>query len=736
MNLTKIFAALLFLTAATAVSVAAELSFAPLFNSCSIYLKTESAKGCSIFYREKGTQKWLTPFEPVWDRSYGGRHRTCAVDLKPDTVYEVKAEIRWGKMRKNAEGTFRTWAEKVPIAKKIILTQKQVNNGYVIKAKGKPDGWILYTAAPGVVVKGDGKRQALLLDQAEYVIVENMTVKGGNNNAVFLNKCKYVRLRNLDISAWCDPGNWKFNKGTGRMVNSAGRTLSNKNGIYLNGGFGQVIERCYIHDPLLSSNSWRYGHPDGPQGISPWKPESTVIRYNDICGSDLKWWNDGIAGTGNFDLDGGLNKDCDVYGNFIAFANDDAIELDGGQQLVRCYRNHFENCFMGISIQGCMTGPSFVFENRVVDLGDELHSRSSAFKTANIWGGFYAASYFYNNTTDNANARLRLCRNFRIVAKNNILDEIVDAEATQFAFLGTRWENNLVKVKSSPKDMKGVPQYTNAARGIYTLKKSSPGAGKGAVVPGLNYKNPDLGVPRDLELPLRPFGLSLTDGRKACFTVKKGKASAPVKFTLKAAAPVKFAVRKSLDADWYEVTPAAASLKKGETLTITVKVKPEKMNSRIHYRSAFFLRTAEGWSRPVSVRAVTDYKYPETGNGMLTFKPGAPFKKVSGGGVRFDGENKKLEYKFTLTEPGGVFISLDVRALEPLGRHDSIRIGINGEKPSYCGLRGLNTKTYTRTTARSYKLPAGTHTVTLIPRESLDLKAVHIVTDVTADERR
>lgn len=387
MDFTKFFAALIFLTAAAAAAVAAELSFAPLFNSCSIYLKTELSKGCTILYREKGTQKWLTPFEPVWDRNYGGRHRTCAVDLKPDTVYEVKAEIRWGKMRENAQGTFRTWAEKVPIARKILLTQEQVNNGYVIKDKGKPDGWILYTAAPGVVVKGGSKRQALLLDHAEYVIVENMTITGGSNNAVFLNECKYVRLRNLDISAWCDPENWTFNKGTGRMVNKAGRTLNNKNAVYLNGGFGQVIERCYIHDPLLSSNSWRYGHPDGPQGISPWKPESTVIRYNDICGSDLKWWNDGIAGTGNFDLDGGLNKDCDVYGNFIAFANDDAIELDGGQQLVRCYRNHFENCFMGISIQGCMTGPSFVFENRIVDLGDELHRRASAFKTADIWGG-------------------------------------------------------------------------------------------------------------------------------------------------------------------------------------------------------------------------------------------------------------------------------------------------------------------------------------------------------------
>ena len=723
------------LAAVTALCAAAgELELRPLFNSCGVYFKTECGRGCTVTYREKGTDKWLPAFEATYDRNYESRYRTSIVDLKPDTVYEVKAEAVSGRQKDKATGTFRTWAENVPIAKKIVLTQQQVKKGFVIKDKGTPQGWILYTAAPGTVINGSGK-YALELNNAEYVIVENMTIRGGKSGGVALNNCKYVRLRNLDISGWGDPENWRFDRGSGRMVNAAGHTLHNKNAIYINRGFGQVIERCYIHDPLLSSNCWRYGHPDGPQGISPWKPESTVIRYNDICASDLKWWNDGISGTGNFLLDGGLNKDCDVYGNFIAFANDDCIELDGGQQNVRCFRNRFENSFMGISIQGCMTGPSYIFENCITDLMDELGSRSNAIKTADIWVGLCAASFIFNNTCDQIGGRLRFARNFKIVAKNNILEEIVIPPG-MFPKMGMRWKNNLVAKNGDKKSLKGKALFTDPDRGIYTLKAGSPGYGKAIPIPGLNYKNPDLGVPRNLELPYRPFALSLSNGRKALFTVKKGKASAPQKITVKASGPVEFEVRKSLDSDWYDVTPSKVSLKANETVTLTVSVKPEKMATRINYRSVFFLRTAQGWSRPVTVMAKTDFKYPDEAPGRYIYKPGAPFKKVSGGGVRFDDKEKKFEFQFDLEKPGTVFIGVEARALEPVGRHDSITLGMNGKITEYLPLRGISSKAYSNIPVASFKLPAGKHTVTVIPRESIDLRNVSVITDVRALERR
>ena len=723
--------------AAFLAAEALELEFSPLFHSCGVRCTMEyDFKDCTITYREKGTSKWLPAFEPVKDNNYTYKFRTSIVDLKPDTEYEVKVDLKWGRMKDSKTGTFRTWAEKVPVAKTIVLKPEMVKNGFVIRDKGKPDGWIRYTAAPGTVVDGTGKKYALLIDKAEYVIIDGVTVRGGEQNAVYLNQCKFVRLVNCDISAWGDPQNWKYDGSTGRLRNKQGRHLYNKNAVYLHRGFGQVIERCYIHDPLLTSNSWYYGHPDGPQGIAPDKPRSTVIRYNDICGSDLKWWNDAIAGNHNFDLDGGLNRDCDVYGNFLAFANDDAIELDGGQQNVRFFRNHIENCFMGVSIQGCMTGPSFIFENRIVDLRDEFLSRSSAFKTADIWGGHYAASFFYNNTTDQSAARIRLCRNFRIVAVNNILEAVVPSPIS-FPFLKTAWHHNLVKSGAARGNFTGAAGFADPERGIYTLKEDSPARGKAAVIPGLNNRaSRDLGAPQNLELPYRPFPLTLTDGRKVTFTVKKGRADPPQTVTVRADAPVSFTVRKSKDSDWYEVTPAQARLKAGEKLTLTVKIDPGKMNSRNHYRSAFFLRSPEGWSRPVSVAAVTDFKYPPLvpGEKVRVFVPEKNFAKLPGGAVRFAGRGKTVSFPFEVKKSVSAFLCAEVRITAESGK-SSVYACVDSTKPEVCTVRTPETEWHLATLKR-YTLAPGKHTLTVSPRETLELKAFYLIFDDAALKER
>ena len=717
--------------------IGAELEFAPLFHSCGVICRTkELMQECSVTYRKKGSSEWLPAFEAVYDPSFGEKFRTSIVDLEPDTEYEVRAVLSRKKLRETAAGTFRTWAEKVPVGKTIVLTPERLKKGLVITSRGKADSWIRYTAAPGTVIDGKDAKTAVTLKEAEYVILENLTIRGGANNAVSLDNCKHVRLVNCDIGFWGDPENWTFDGATGRMRNRAGQPLWNKNAIFINRGEGIVIERCYIHDPLLSANNWVYAHPDGSQGIAAFKPRSTVIRYNDICASDLKWWNDGIAGNRNFDLDGGLNRDCDVYGNFLAFANDDGIELDGGQQNVRFFRNHIENCFMGVSIQGCMTGPSFIFENRIVDLRDEFLSRSSAFKTADIWGGHYAASFFYNNTTDQSAARIRLCRNFRIVAVNNILEAVVPSPIS-FPFLKTAWHHNLVKSGAARGNFTGAAGFADPERGIYTLKEDSPARGKAAVIPGLNNRaSRDLGAPQNLELPYRPFPLTLTDGRKVTFTVKKGRADPPQTVTVRADAPVSFTVRKSKDSDWYEVTPAQARLKAGEKLTLTVKIDPGKMNSRNHYRSAFFLRSPEGWSRPVSVAAVTDFKYPPLvpGEKVRVFVPEKNFAKLPGGAVRFAGRGKTVSFPFEVKKSVSAFLCAEVRITAESGK-SSVYACVDSTKPEVCTVRTPETEWHLATLKR-YTLAPGKHTLTVSPRETLELKAFYLIFDDAALKER
>ena len=240
----------------------AELEFYPLFESCSVICRTKLfMKECQVSYREKGSSAWLPAFESVFDGSFGDKFRTSIVDLKPDTVYEVKAQLKRGSVKESAKGSFRTWTEKVPVGKTIVLTADQVKNGLVIKDKGTPESWIRYTAAPGVIIDGKRNPAAIVLENAEYVILENLTVRGGSASSVTLNHCKNVRLVNCDLGYWGDPENWNFDKKTGRIRYKTGQFLWNKNGIQINWGSGIVIERCYIHDPLLSANSWN----------SPWR---------------------------------------------------------------------------------------------------------------------------------------------------------------------------------------------------------------------------------------------------------------------------------------------------------------------------------------------------------------------------------------------------------------------------------------------------------------------------------
>ena len=713
--------------------IASELEFRPTFESCGVYFRTTQLRSCTITYREVGTENWLPAFEPVFDRNYDACYRSSIVDLRENTGYEVKAE---GNGREPVTGTFHTWADEVPVAKEIILSPSEVAGGLVITAKGSPDGYICYTAEPGVIIDaGADKNESLLLDGAEYVLVRNLVIRGGRNSAVRLQNCRYVRLVNCEISEWCDAKNWQLDRGSGRMRNAQGHALWNKNGISIDRGFGQVIERCFIYDPALTANAWRYGHPDGPQGIAAWKPASTVIRYNDICGSDLRWWNDGIAGSGNFDLDGGLNRDADVYGNYIAFANDDAIELDGGQQNVRCFRNYFENCFMGISVQGSMTGPAYVFENLVVNLADEFGERASAFKTADLWNGFYTAAFFYHNTAANPGGTLNLPENMQMVARNNILRQI---KSPLRHFLNWDHSHNLVEVEAGPKDLLWKPAFLSPENGNFALCQDSPGLGAGTPIPGLNNTPPDIGVPHGMLLPLRPFALQLPERRQVHFTVRNGEASAMQTVPVHATdTPVSFTVRKSADASWFEVEPLNATLQPSESVVLNVRIKPALMNKQVYYRGTFFLRSAEGWSRPVSVTAKTDYTVKSFSSpDCYEFVLWAPFTALPDGGVRLEG-SEMVKFEFEQPKEGYVFILLEARAPGSIPTHDSVWIGVNTETPeAYAPLTLISQDEYRLLKIAPHHLPAGKHYIMLKPREVIDARRLFVTRDVTIFETR
>jgi hypothetical protein len=97
---------------------------------------------------------------------------------------------------------------------------------------------------------------------------------------------------------------------------------------------------------------------------------NTTIRYNDFIGGDVHRWNDVIECQGNGNPVGGLYRNAEVYGNTLALANDDGIELEGGEINTRFFGNRIENTLCGVSSGCCTRDPSYIFNNLVWRSGD------------------------------------------------------------------------------------------------------------------------------------------------------------------------------------------------------------------------------------------------------------------------------------------------------------------------------------------------------------------------------
>ncbi|MBO5990261.1 MAG: right-handed parallel beta-helix repeat-containing protein, partial [Lentisphaeria bacterium] len=242
------------------------------------------------------------------------------------------------------------------------------------------------------MLKNDRTQPLIVLQKAKYIVLDKLTLEGGSHEAVIVNYSSNIRFTNCDISGWGRlntkqdfetlGGKFGYITENGKL-----RSTNYSAGITLNYGDNILIEKCYIHDPAGHANSWRYSHPSGPCAIFAVCPTATTIRYNDLIANDLGRWNDAVEGLYNFNEDGGFNRDAEIYGNFMIFCQDDNIELDGGQQNVRCFGNRFEASYCGVSIQGCMSGPCYVFGNMFLNTGDQFGFHGQNIKTSTSGSG-------------------------------------------------------------------------------------------------------------------------------------------------------------------------------------------------------------------------------------------------------------------------------------------------------------------------------------------------------------
>lgn len=731
----------------------------PLFNTCSVYFTSPRLDTLQMRYRRKGAD-WQRAFPPAYFAE-DSMYRGSIVNLEENTPYELELTDGGGKVLTRTD--FSTWRSEVPIARTVVLDEKSFNGRLIITESGTPDGWIRYTARDGFVLRNDRQGPLIELRKAKYVILEGLVLRGGLKDAVSVEKCEHVRIINCDIAGWGRIGTQRFDL-DGKFYTEAGEYINWDTGIRISRSLGTVVERCYIHDPVSTANSWLCSHPAGPQAVGIDRPQSTVLRYNDFVGSDLHRWNDAIEGAGNFDLDGGFNRDADIYGSFHCFANDDTIEIDGGQTNVRVFRNKFEGALCGVSIQGCMSSPSYVFQNLLVNMGDECGIGGQTIKTSSYANGKSAISFIFGNTCYGESGDLTIPPNLRIVAKNNIFAGKAAVRGREKS-PNSECDYNLLSTADTVPEAHGVlsaPDLVDPAAGLFGLKPTSKAIGNGTTIDNFAPATGpiDMGAiaaGSDVALPERPIPVYL-DRYQLEFSAEDVEAprAKSVVATVKGegfSSPYRIAQNEAFD--WFTVTPAQGTLQSGQTVPFTVSLIPERMKTRKVYRGVFLVRLASGYSRPVSVYATTDFVPPlkpaADGSFVTYLEAEAPsggsayevIPDVSASGGRCvlvsgRSDSQPAEYRFTVPADGSYVVLMRVRSEEPVASHDSLQFSLDEQPLQEATLRSdtawawsmvSHNRQQRLTCLQPFKLKAGEHVLKLTPKEPLYLDLISVTTN-------
>lgn len=736
----------------------------PSFNTASYYISMPEVQGLRIMYRKLPAGLWQDAHPPIRDNE-DGNYRGSLVNLEENTQYVLRAydgkKVYYSK-------PFRTRNDNIIIGRTIVLNKNNFKNHLSKPVSGKAHAWVRYTAEPGFVLTNDGSSPLITVDNGQYILFENLTLKGGNRRAVIITNSSNITFRNCDISGWGSVGKQRFDL-DGKYFN--GNNVINYDGaIHIGQSRNTIIERCFIHDPRGRANSWQFSHPAGPEAITIHRCTSTVIRYNDFVGSDEHRWNDAVEGRSNFSPVGGINQDADVYGNFMIFASDDCIELDGGQHNVRCYGNRFEGAYCGVSIQGCMKGPCYVYDNLICDMGDEFSLCGLSLKTNTGSGGKFAKAFIFHNTFAGTGNGTSTIKHLKTEIRNNVFADTCGLKTGKFP-----WENshNLVPAKDAGHGegtvVSDAPGFMAPELGNYAPAENSVMRKKAKKLNGFS-RGDVLGAMQSNhckeQLPRRPLPVSVD---ASTLKFEQGETEKHVTATVcnEVEFRKKFTIVKTDAADWFEVFPKSGYIQNDHSITFSVKLKKERLPERRNWRGAFLIRFDDGLSRPVAVYAKScGSSVRNTAkklNANVIFieaeKPlsGSSYKVISdknaNGGKALDlkangyvpyknppADKKFINvYEFTVPKDGLYTIALRMKAEKPYGSHDSLYAAVDSDKLVFVSTAqhinsewqwsvpsGLKKNPSLSGSFGACFLKAGKHTLKLAAREQFYLDAIAI----------
>ena len=211
----------------------AELEIVPGYVSASLHLpgvdvKKEEDFSSKLFFREKNGK-----FKPALSLICNAAEKTARgviVNLKENTVYEVKLDCSFNGKKKSFTKKFRTKNSIVPVSETIVLTEKNWKKIVDELKSGTEKGYIRYTAKPGTILDAKGRKYGIFV-KGKYMIFDNLTIKNAAWDGIRLEGANNIIIRSCDISHFGRVGVFRKEK-LGRFYE--GKTLLNQDsGIWI-----------------------------------------------------------------------------------------------------------------------------------------------------------------------------------------------------------------------------------------------------------------------------------------------------------------------------------------------------------------------------------------------------------------------------------------------------------------------------------------------------------------------
>ncbi len=326
-----------------------------------------------LWYRQTGQDGWTegmplrripagksrTARRPFY---WENRHSGSLFDLKPGTEYEIRLELKdpdGGGAERMVTASTRAVPRPAPDGRVIRVNARNFADSLIMAMPGD-----IFELAPGyygdVTVRRSGKpgRPIVIRSDRSHRIINSTfdSFSFGGQQHVILDGVTVNGNVDLMRAAWC-------------AVRYC--TVNAKYGITATRPPG--CRNCYIADNTVSyimpwtSMGMGAGMTTGGAG-SVGEGIQLTGPGNVICYNRVKGFRDCISfmeGLGTY------RQVCiDVYNNDVSRGVDDGIEADFAQGNCRIMRNRLTNCFMGLSSQPGLGGPTYFIRNVMYNIID------------------------------------------------------------------------------------------------------------------------------------------------------------------------------------------------------------------------------------------------------------------------------------------------------------------------------------------------------------------------------